>query len=194
MPWILASASPRRRDILSHLGLRFEIRVADTDEHSEQRDPARLVEELAARKAAAVARAQPMSPDTVIIAADTVVLSPDGEILGKPRDRADAARMMRTLSGRSHRVISGLAVWRNGRLETAHEMTEVRFSLLSEELIEQYVATAEPYDKAGGYGIQDTAALWIEGIRGDYFNVVGLPVRRLEDVLQAKFGLSLWNR
>ncbi len=132
-------------------------------------------------------------PVMVILASDTVVLSPDGEILGKPRDRADAERMLRALSGRRHRVISGVAVLRGEVLVTDHEVTEVCFARLSDSTIERYLATNEPYDKAGAYGIQDTAALWIEGIHGDYFNVVGLPVYRLETMLQAEFGLSLWK-
>lgn len=197
MRFILASASPRRREILSHLGLEFSVLCADADESSEERDGARLVEILSSRKAHAVldrlSKEGGEVGDTVILASDTVVVSPDGEILGKPRDREDAVRMLRGLSGRTHRVISGLAVLTKDKEVTAHEVTEVTFSPLSEDIIAAYADSGEPMDKAGAYGIQDTAALWIEGIRGDYFNVVGLPVHRLECVLKEKFGLSLWK-
>lgn len=197
MKFILASASPRRREILSHLGLDFTVVCADADETSDERDGARLVELLSCRKATAVrealCRAGSLTADTVIIAADTVVVSPDGEILGKPRDREGAIRMLRLLSDRTHRVISGICVSRGDKTVTAHEVTEVTFSRLSDDIIEKYVDSGEPMDKAGAYGIQDTASLWIRGIRGDYFNVVGLPVYRLETTLREQFGLSVWG-
>ncbi|MBR0443010.1 MAG: septum formation protein Maf [Clostridia bacterium] len=197
MTYILASGSPRRREMLSHLGLDFRVCVADADETSDERDGAALVELLSARKAQAVrdrlTRAGEWNGETVIIAADTVVVDSSGEILGKPRDEADAARMLRALSGNTHRVISGVAVMLGERLATSHEVTEVTFSHLSDALIARYIASGEPMDKAGAYGIQDTAALWISGIKGDYFNVVGLPVHRLEMLLQQNFGLSLWK-
>lgn len=197
MTFILASASPRRREILAHLGLEFRVLCADADESSDERDGARLVETLSLRKAHAVRDRMIKEGEdvrgVVILASDTVVVSPDGEILGKPRDREDAIRMLRGLSGRTHRVISGLAVWTQDREVTAHEVTEVTFMPLDDGIIGRYVDSGEPMDKAGAYGIQDTASLWIEGIRGDYFNVVGLPVHRLECVLKEKFGLSLWK-
>ncbi len=199
MNLILASASPRRREILCHLGLRPTIRHADVDESSDERDGTKLVELLACRKAIAVyeqLKNKDLLPnDSIILAADTVVLSPDGEILGKPKDEDDAARMLRCLSGRTHRVISGIALLHcaDGQYDTAHETTEVEFSTLSEDVITRYIATGEPMDKAGAYGIQDTAALWIRAIRGDYFNVVGLPLHRLETLLQEKFGESLFQ-
>lgn len=197
MTFILASASPRRREILSHIGLDFRVLVADVDEQSELTDGACLVEQLSERKALAVkqklAASGAWDEQTVIIAADTVVVDPDREILGKPRDEADAARMLRALSGNTHRVISGVAVMLGERLATSHEVTEVTFSHLSDALIARYIASGEPMDKAGAYGIQDTAALWISGIKGDYFNVVGLPVHRLEQLLNENFGLSLWK-
>ena len=195
MTWILGSASPRRREILAHLGLTFIVRAADVDEESDESDATVLVEQLAARKARAVGAtlSDEERKEAVILASDTVVLSPDGEILGKPRDRADAERMLRALSGRRHRVISGVAVLRGEELFADHEITEVSFSHLSEDVLARYLDTSEPYDKAGAYGIQDTAALWIEGICGDYFNVVGLPVYRLETLLKEKLGLSLWK-
>ncbi len=196
MKFVLASASPRRREILSHLGLNFTVLCADADESSDEKKGERLVEILSRRKAEAVrdvlAGAGTLTPDTVILAADTVVVSPKGEILGKPRDEADADRMLRLLSGRTHRVISGICVISGDKTVTAHEVTKVAFDRLSDEVIARYIASGEPMDKAGAYGIQDTACLWIKGIEGDYFNVVGLPVHRLESVLGEQFGLSLW--
>lgn len=190
--WILASASPRRRELLQHIGLNFTVLTADTDEQSDERDPSRLVQLLAERKARAVRQQHALSPDTVIIAADTVVVSPTGEILGKPTSVEHARCMLRQLSDATHRVISGIAVLCGDQSATDCEVTEVTFAPLSESLIEQYVASGEPMDKAGGYGIQDTAALFIRGIQGDYFNVVGLPLYRLESLLNRSFGLSLW--
>ena len=198
MNWILASASPRRRELLSHLGLTFTVRVAGVDESSDEPNGAALVEQLARRKALAVwqelcqENGEPPQ-DTVVLAADTVVLDPTGQILGKPCDAEDARRMLRTLSDATHRVVSGIAAVRGGACVSAHEQTEVTFAPLSEAVIERYVASGEPMDKAGGYGIQDTAALWIRGIRGDYFNVVGLPLHRLETLVGEAFGLSLWE-
>jgi septum formation protein len=195
MNWILASASPRRRDILSHLGLRFTVRVADVDEQSDEQNGAALVEQLARRKALAVAHTltEQQRPSTVVLAADTVVLDPDGRILGKPQDAEDARRMLCSLSGRTHSVVSGIAVCRGDTLVSAHEVTAVTFSELDEQTVARYVASGEPLDKAGAYGIQDTAALWVSGICGDYFNVVGLPVHRLEQLLREHFDLSLWT-
>lgn len=197
MTWILASASPRRREMLQHLGLNFSVVCADADESSEERDGGRLVETLAARKAAAVKNLLDeqgrLDDETVILAADTVVVSPEGDILGKPHDAQDARRMLRLLSGNTHRVISGICVVKGERTVTAHEVTEVTFAPLSDDVIEAYIASGEPMDKAGAYGIQNTASLWIEGIRGDYFNVVGLPLHRMEVVLKEHFGLSLWG-
>ena len=182
MRFILASKSPRRREILGNLGLSFEIVTAETDETSEIRDPALLVEELSLRKGLAVrellrAQGRDLS-DTVIISSDTVV-SVDGEILGKPRDRQDAERMLRMLSGRSHEVISGISLIGAGRQGVTHEVTEVRFATLTEEQIAFYLNSGEPYDKAGAYAIQGLASMWIEGISGCYFNVVGLPVHKM---------------
>lgn len=197
MTWILASASPRRREMLQHLGLNFSVVCADADESSEERDGGRLVELLAARKAAAVKsllnEQGRLDDNTVILAADTVVVSPEGDILGKPHDADDARRMLRLLSSNTHRVISGICVVKGGRTVTAHEVTEVTFAPLSDDVIEAYIASGEPMDKAGAYGIQNTASLWIEGIKGDYFNVVGLPLHRMEVVLKEHFGLSLWG-
>ena len=195
--WILGSASPRRREILSHLGVRFTVCVADVDEQSDERDGPTLVEQLSRRKALAVREqrrreGQPCDGrDEVIIACDTVVLDGEGRILGKPRDAEQAAQMLRSLSDRTHSVVSGVTVCRGDEVYSAHEITRVRFAALSESIIKRYVDSGNPLDKAGAYGIQDTASLWIRGIEGDYFNVVGLPVHRLETLLNERFGLSL---
>ena len=188
---ILASKSPRRREILENLGIAFEIVTAETDESSTQCDPRLLVEELSLRKAQAVrdrlADEGRLDADCVILASDTVV-AVDGAILGKPRDAADARCMIERLSGRRHEVISGIALIGNGVCGATHEVTEVEFDTPDAEALERYLATAEPYDKAGAYAIQGTASLWIRGIRGCYFNVVGLPVYRLCTLFGELFG------
>ena len=197
MNWILASASPRRKEILEHLGLKLTVITSDADECIAPCSAEEMVKELSKRKVKAVfdSLQKPLPKGTVIIGADTVVRSPDGEIFGKPQDRADAARMLRVLSGREHHVISGICICNeNGVMHTAAEVTGVVFSALSEQTIAYYVASGECDDKAGAYGVQDTAALWISGLHGDYFNVVGLPVHRLESLLQEAFGISLLNR
>ncbi len=182
MHYILASKSPRRREILENLGVSFEIVTADTDESADITDPALLVEELSLRKGLAVrdkllAAGGDLS-DTVIIASDTVVAA-EGEILGKPHDAADAARMLRMLSGKTHRVISGVCLIGPNAQGVSHETTEVEFDDLTEEIIAHYIDAEKPYDKAGAYAIQGLASAYIHGIRGCYFNVVGLPVHRL---------------
>ena len=188
---ILASQSPRRREILENLGIPFRVITADTDETCDERDPRRFVETLALRKGRAVL-ARMMADgsadeDTVILAADTVVAA-EGEILGKPRDRADAERMLWLLSGKTHRVISGIALLSPSHTAVASESTGVIFSKLSPSDVDFYVSTDEPYDKAGGYAVQGLASLFIDGLEGDYFNVVGLPVKRLCDLLRQEFG------
>ena len=174
-PIILASASPRRREILTTLDIPFRVVASDADESLPLGiAPAEAVETLAARKAAAVAAL--CGGDEVILAADTVVAI-DGEILGKPADEAEAAAMLRRLSGRVHVVYTGVAIRRGGEVRVAHEATRVRFAALTEADIAAYIATGEPMDKAGAYAIQGRAARFVEGIVGDYFNVVGLPGR-----------------
>jgi len=192
---ILASQSPRRREILENLGVKFEVWVADTDESSNESDPCRLVEELSLRKAEAVREALiregRMTDGTVILASDTVV-SVDGRILGKPHGEREAIEMLSMLAGRRHRVISGLALIGAGKSGTAHEITEVEFDDMDAETILHYVRTAEPYDKAGAYAIQGLASAWIRGIHGCYFNVVGLPVHRLNRLFGELFGKNLF--
>ena len=196
MKYILASASPRRREILSNLGLDFTILVADADETCDISDPGERVEFISLKKCLAARDkliAEGMDPadaETVIIASDTLVTL-DGEFLGKPRDEADALRMIALLEGRTHTVASGIAVWHKGRTVTAHELTGVSFAPMSPAEMAAYVATGESFGKAGGYAIQGHASRYITGIRGDYFNVVGLPVRRLYETLKLVFGISL---
>ena len=188
MKFILASKSPRRREILADLGLEFEILTADTDESCNLTDPRAFVEELALRKGRAVA--DKLDGDTIIIASDTVVAC-NGEILGKPKDRADAGRMLDMLSGTKHDVISGVALISKGKEAVASEVTHVIFDKLTDSDKEIYLNSNEPYDKAGAYAIQGLASMWIKGIEGDYFNVVGLPVKRLHDLLLTEFGIDM---
>ena len=194
---ILASASPRRKEILGELGVDFRVIVADTDESSDERDPERLTEELARRKGIAVwERICAERPDGIeledcaVISADTVVWL-DGEILGKPRDRADALRMIRGLSGKEHKVVSGVAVTYRGVTRTASCVTRVRVDEIPEDEIARYVDSGEPMDKAGGYGIQGGFSLWVSGIDGCYFSVVGLPVNTLQKLYFETVGKRL---
>jgi len=193
MKIILASKSPRRREILENLGLEFDIVVADADESSDIREPDALVMTLAARKGRAVReKIGDEKNDTLIIACDTLVYA-DGEFLGKPRDRADAERMIRTLSGSFHYVVSGIYLCYNGREVSAAASTKVFFDELTDSDVEAYLNTSEPYDKAGAYAIQGKASAYISGIEGDYFNVVGLPVNLLCKTLKNEFGIDINN-
>ena len=189
---ILASASPRRRELLTQAGLAFRIAAADIDETPLPDEPAAAyVQRLAIEKAQAVC-AQLLSEHSaadplVVLAADTAVVLPsDPEaILGKPRDVADAVRMLTLLSGRTHAVMTGIAVISPGTRPAADvEVTQVTFNLISPQEIEAYVAGGEPLDKAGAYAIQGRAARWIPRIEGDYFNVVGLPICRVIALLE----------
>jgi septum formation protein len=190
MEFILASASPRRYEILTSLGLPVRVAVSDVNEDSATEDPARLTEELAKRKAEAVANTLDGTNEKIIIACDTVVIC-DGTVLGKPRDEADATRMLRMLSGRTHSVVSGICVISGNRTVTAHEETVVKFLEMTDTDVKNAVSLGEPLDKAGAYAIQGIASLWIEKIEGDYFNVVGLPVNRLSRVLREEFGTDI---
>ena len=186
MAMILASQSPRRSQLLRQMGLTsFLVCPALGEERADPGlSPDQLVEALSLQKAREVAGRS--RPEDLIIAADTVV-AVDGQVLGKPRDALQARAMLERLSGRSHRVYTGVTVCRDGQYLTQHEATAVRFRTLSREEIEAYVASGEPMDKAGAYGIQGLGALLVEEIRGDYFNVVGLPICRLGRML-ARFG------
>jgi septum formation protein len=172
---VLASASPRRRELLAGLGLRFEVRPADVDETPrEGEDPGAYVLRLAQEKAAAVAL--PENTGELVLAADTTVVI-DGAILGKPLDEEDARRMLRRLSGREHEVLTGLALCAAGGREVSSvERSRVRMAALSEGEIAWYAATGEPLDKAGAYAIQGLGSLFVEAVAGNYSNVVGLPI------------------
>ena len=218
---VLASASPRRRELLTEAGFTFEVRPAHIPEEPRPgEDPIAYVVRLAREKAEAVFKqlarphdapepAQALSQGTtsvvpqipndeagalapagflrehlVVLGADTTVVI-DNQILGKPDDASDAARMLRLLSGRTHRVITGVAIVTDERTEVAAEVTAVKFLTLSDEEIVEYIATGEPMDKAGAYAIQGRAASWIPRIEGDYFNVVGLPLALVSTLLES---------
>ena len=185
---ILASNSPRRKELLGQMGIQeFKVSAPNVDESvAEGLSPARIVEELSQRKARAAKKA---GPKNIVIAADTVVAL-DGLVLGKPRSGEDAFAMLSALSGREHHVYTGVTVHQGERAVTEHEETAVRFRALSPDEIQGYIATGEPMDKAGAYGIQGRGALLVSGIQGDYSNVVGLPVFRLGRIL-AEFGVDL---
>ena len=185
---VLASASPRRRELLAQAGFVFSVRPAQIPEDPRaNEDPIAYVTRLAREKAEAVFReisSQESAPPQVVLGADTTVTL-DNHILGKPADASDAARMLRLLSGRTHLVITGVAVVTPQTAEVAAEVTAVRFLTLSDREIEDYVATGEPMDKAGAYGIQGRAARWIPRIEGCYFNVVGLPLALVAAMLES---------
>lgn len=179
MSILLASGSPRRRELLSLFSIPFTVRPADIDETMDLRgDPADEVAKVSRRKALAVEHA----PGEAVIAADTIVVC-GGRVLGKPHSPEEAAAMLRMLSGRDHQVMTGCTVLTEKGCETFTEITDLHFRHLGEEEIRRYVASGEPMDKAGAYGIQGGAALFCEKIVGDYYNVMGLPVCRLYQTL-----------
>ena len=180
MSLILASASPRRKELLGLFRIPFEIRVADIDETM---DPQKAPFDEVARVSRLKAAATPRKDTDVVVAADTIVVC-EGRVLGKPRSEAEAAAMLRLLSGRDHQVMTGVTVIRDGRVQTFTEVTDIHFRELSDGEIDRYVATGEPMDKAGAYGIQGGAALFCTRMVGDYYNVMGLPVCRLGLVLR----------
>lgn len=179
MQLILASQSPRRRELLGLLHIPFTVRAADIDETM---DPTKSPFDEVARVSRAKAAATPHGPEDVVIAADTIVVC-GGRVLGKPRDTAQAAEMLALLSGRDHQVMTGLTVLAGSKSETVTEVTDIHFRPLTEKEIAAYVRTGEPMDKAGAYGIQGGAALFAERLNGDYYNVMGLPVCRLGQML-----------
>ena len=188
MNLILASQSPRRRELLGLTGLDFTVRVADIDETMDAgKAPFDEVARVSRLKALAVDRA----PGDVVIAADTIVVC-EGKVLGKPHSEADAFRMLKLLSGRSHEVMTGMTVLRNGEAITHTEVTKIHFRKLHPDEIRAYIATGEPMDKAGAYGIQGGAALFADQMEGDYYNVMGLPVCRLAMILRS-LGLPIWG-
>ena len=178
---VLASASPRRRQLLNLIGIAHEVRPANIDETMRPREtPRRHAERLAREKASAIAKPD---PDLITIGADTIVVV-NRKILGKPRDTDDAARMLALLSGREHVVTTAVAVSRGKKLRSAVEEVRVKFRRLRDDEIETYIATGEPMDKAGAYGIQGYGATIVERIEGDYFAVMGLPIVRLVGLLR----------
>ncbi len=180
MQLILASQSPRRKELLGLFRIPFTVRAADIDETMDDtRSPAEEVARVSRLKALAT----PHEADDVVIAADTIVVCA-GQILGKPTDEADAFRMLRLLSGRDHQVMTGMTVLRGDREAVSTEITDIHFRELSDREIGAYIRTGEPMDKAGSYGIQGGAALFAEKMAGDYYNVMGLPVCRLGMILQ----------
>ena len=181
MKIVLASQSPRRRELLGKMGLEFTTKAPEIDETALSGLPARqLVEALSREKALWVARQE--DPEAIVIGSDTVVVR-DGEILGKPASPAQAEEMLASLSGRSHEVCTGITVCQGDRVVSQVEVTQVTFRTLTPQEIARYVRTGEPMDKAGAYGIQGLGALLVEGIQGDYSAVVGLPVCRLGRML-----------
>lgn len=173
---ILASGSPRRRELLAQLGLRFSVRAVDVDETPRPGEaPEAYVLRLALEKAAAGAAAEATAPGTLVLAADTIVIL-DGELLGKPADAAEARQMLGRLAGREHQVATGVALRQGERVASAVEVSTVRFLPMSAAEIAWYVATGEPMDKAGAYAIQGIGGLFIEALEGNFSNVVGLPL------------------
>ncbi len=184
---ILASQSPRRKKILEQIGLDFKIVVSDFDETTiEFKTPQEMVEKLSFEKAKIIAGKY---PNAIIIGADTTVIFRE-EIIGKPKSKADAIRILKLLSGNIHEIVTGFTVTEGRKSITKHVESRVKFKKLSDEEIDAYVATGEPMDKAGGYGIQDKGGLFIEKITGDYFNVVGLPIFALSKALKV-FGVDI---
>ena len=182
---LLASGSPRRRELFTEAGLNFEVVSVDVDETPNEKKPKKVAQELSRRKAVAADREPASGRNKVIVAADTVVIH-NGKVLGKPKDEADAVRMLTELSGAVHDVITGVTILTPGREEvTFSQRTRVRFRPLSEEEIRDYVATGEPMDKAGAYGIQGLGGRLVEGIDGDFNNVVGFPIDRFLAIMKA---------
>ncbi len=180
MQIILASQSPRRRELLALLRVQFSVKVADIDETM---DPAKAAYDEVARLSYEKAVAVEREPGDIVIAADTIVVC-DGAVLGKPKDEAQAKQMLTLLSGRAHQVMTGMTVLKGHRAITSTTVTDIHFRGLSQKEIEDYVATGEPMDKAGAYGIQGYAAPFVEHLVGDYYNVMGLPVCRLSQDLK----------
>ena len=172
---ILASASPRRKEILELADLEFDVMPSDAQEITTKTAPNEVVMELASLKAKDIYKKS--EKQSMIVGADTVVAY-QGQILGKPTDKADAKRMLTMLSGQTHEVYTGVCLIEDGETKTFYEETKVTFYEISDEQIDHYIKTGEPMDKAGSYGIQGKAAVFIKGIEGDYYNVVGFPIAR----------------
>src|SRR5277367_1816667 len=186
---VLASASPRRKELLTQAGFTFRVHASSVpEEHRAAEDPIAFATRLAREKAQAVftelASHDSENDPLLVLGADTVVVSPAKEILGKPKDANDAARMLRLLAGATHSVITGVAVVSRTGIEVASELTYVTMTTISEVEIAAYINTGEPMDKAGSYAIQGYAAAWIPRIHGCYFNVVGLPLALVSSMLE----------
>lgn len=190
--FILASKSPRRCELLKDMGVKFDIAVSDINENQVPKDlpPQLYVQELALLKGTSIGSG--CGKGHYVIAADTVVVY-NGEIIGKPVDDADARRMLKMLSGNTHQVYTGFSVTdtTDGKTASGYEVTEVHFRELDDDEIESYIDSKAPFDKAGGYGIQGRAGLFVDGIDGDYFNVVGLPLCALNELMKKEFNISL---
>lgn len=188
MKLILASSSPRRKAILENAGYTFEVKAPEIDENLRIKlPPIDLVMKLALMKANAVSAAE---SDAIVIGADTIVCI-DGKNVGKPDSPETAKSLLRQLSGRLHRVYTGVAIVSKDRQETFFTHTKVNFVKLDDDLINRYIETNEPFDKAGGYAIQGKGSILVESIDGDYFSVVGLPIAELAKRLERDFGISV---
>jgi septum formation protein len=188
MKLILASASPRRKEILSNMGYEFEVKPSGVEEvvHHHM-TPEETATDLARQKAEDIARRY---PEDLVMGADTIVVL-DGKVLGKPLDNDDAVRMLRALRGREHQVITGVALIQGQKEHCFSVTTRVWMIDSSEELLSAYVLSGEPQDKAGSYGIQGKGALLVEKIDGDYFNVVGLPIQKIARLLEKEYGIKV---
>lgn len=189
---ILASGSPRRREILENMNLKFSVVTSDIDERIlENEDPIQLVLRLALEKCMSVAQ---NNKSDLVIGADTVVVL-DGEVLGKPKNEEEAFYMLSRLSNRQHQVITGISIvnLENEKKIVDYAISNVKFKKLTEQDIKDYINTKECLDKAGSYGIQGYGALLVEEIKGDYFNIVGLPISKLSDILKENFGINLFK-
>lgn len=190
MKVILASKSPRRKDILDVMGVDFTIDVADVDESVDASlSPVEAVCEISKRKAEAVLERH-RGEDCIVISADTVVVI-DGRIIGKPKDETDAFNIIKSLSARTHEVYTGFTVCSEDKSKTDFEVTKVHFKELQDDDIRRYIATGEPMDKAGAYGIQQKGNLFVEYIHGDYYNVVGFPISKICVTIRNLFGINL---
>lgn len=190
MKIVLASKSPRRRELLSNLGLEFEVIESNVEEFSNEKHPSRYVMDLSFNKAMLVAKK--LKEEAIVIGADTIVVIED-KVLGKPKDRDEAYIMLKSLQGRVHTVYTGITIVRTKDFKyvSDFEETKVWIKKLQDEEIFNYIDTGECYDKAGAYAIQGFGALIVEKIVGDYFNVVGLPISKLFDILKREFDVRL---
>ena len=178
---ILASASPRRRELMAHISTNFQVIPSNVEEIvPENISPLEQAEYLALIKAKDIAKDY---PENIVIGADTCVIA-ENMVLGKPKDKADAKKMLNMLSSKVHQVVTGCAICNGEKTVSFSNITDVEFYDLSQEEIEDYINTDEPYDKAGGYGIQGKAAIFVKAIKGDYFNVVGFPIAQLNKELK----------